>query len=47
MDKYQRREAFLDDLDKLIKRTVASPSFRGQTQAVDALKRIQNLAVFK
>lgn len=43
----EQRAEFLDDLGKLIVKTNARPVFRGQTQAVEALKRIQGLAVFR
>lgn len=46
-ERYDPRQAFLDELDRFIKRTAAAQRFRGQTQAVESLKRIQKLAVFK
>jgi hypothetical protein len=40
-------EQFLDKLHRFIAEVQAMPRFRGQTKAVAALKRIQNLAAFK
>ena len=37
---------FLNELDAFIYKTIRMPRFKGQTQAVTALRRIRDLAVF-